>query len=87
MPCDVEWKNKGSTNEIAVIPIPGINNFILSPFYLLLSTRKLAQRSSLIDQRPAAKVPSFKKYILRPKSHMYGNPHILRTYTYYYNEH
>jgi len=81
MPCDVEWKNKSSTNEIAVIPIPGINNFILSPFYLLLSTRKLAQRSSLIDQRPAAKVPSFKKYILRSKSHMYGNPHILRTYT------
>ena len=53
--CDVEWKSKSNKNETAVITMPGTNNFIFSP--LLLSTRKLAQRSSLIDQKPTVEVP------------------------------
>jgi hypothetical protein len=35
-PGDVEWNNKSNKNEIAVIPIPGTNNFRLSP--LLFTT-------------------------------------------------
>ena len=37
-PCDEEWKNKSNKNEIAVIPIPGTNNFKLSP--LLFATNQ-----------------------------------------------
>ena len=56
MPCDVEWKNKSSTNEIAVIPIPGINNFILSPFYLLTINPKTGPK--IIADRPKASCKS-----------------------------
>ena len=55
-PCDVEWKNKSNKNEMAVIPIPVPTALNQVPFFLPLTIRKLAQRSSLIVQKPTAGV-------------------------------
>ena len=57
--CEVEWKNKSSKNEMAVITIPGINNFRLSPILFATNNPKTGPKIIIDKPKASCRNPTF----------------------------